>query len=325
MIGVGLMLLALSLIIHAAEPVSQSPALQTVLAALADEPLLALAAGAMLAWVAHSSLAIVLLITSLMGDRHAEPGAGDHPGLGANIGGSIPPVSATMAAEVSARRVTIGNLIFRTVGALLALPLVGWAAVHLGQLGVSPLRLPVDFHLAFNLTLAVVFLPLIGPASTLLRRLLPERPDLADPAAPRYLDPASLDNASLAIAAAARETLRMGDTVERMLTDSLEVFRTDDRRLAAEISQRDDVVDRLHEAIKLYLTQVTREPLSRCRRPAVDGDHLLHHQSRAYRRHHRQEPDGDRHQEGQEPAALLRRGLCRHRGPACARAGRTSS
>jgi len=261
-IGVGLMLLALSLIIHAAEPMTHSPALQTVLAALADEPLLALAAGAALAWVAHSSLAIVLLITSLMGIGMLTPVLALTLVLGANIGGSVPPVSATLAADVSARRVTIGNLIFRTVGALVALPFVAWAAAHLAQFGIAPNRLPVDFHLAFNLTLALAFLPLIGPASVLLRRLLPERPDVADPAAPRYLDPASLENASLAIAAAARETLRMGDTVERMMADSLEVFRTDDRRLAAEISQRDDVVDRLHEAIKLYLTQVTREPLA---------------------------------------------------------------
>src|SRR6202040_4231364 len=59
----------------------------------------------------------------------------------------------------------------------------------------------------------------------------------------------------------ARETLRMGDVVCRMLADTLPVFRQDDRRLLREVEQMDNDVDALHEAIKLYLTEVTRESL----------------------------------------------------------------
>ena len=44
-----------------------------------------------------------------------------------------------------------------------------------------------------------------------------------------------------------------------MLRDTLKVFETDDRNLAAAVSRNDDIVDKLHEAIKLYLTQVSQE------------------------------------------------------------------
>ena len=54
----------------------------------------------------------------------------------------------------------------------------------------------------------------------LLVRVLPERKLPADPSVPRYLDETALDTPSLAIANAARETLRMGDTVEAMLRQS---------------------------------------------------------------------------------------------------------
>ena len=44
-----------------------------------------------------------------------------------------------------------------------------------------------------------------------------------------------------------------------MLRDAMTVFRQDDRKLVADISRRDDVIDGLHEAIKRYLTQIGRE------------------------------------------------------------------
>ena len=49
--------------------------------------------------------------------------------------------------------------------------------------------------------------------------------------------------------------------VEAMLRDVLTVFERNDSRLIDEVSGRDDDVDALHEAIKLYLTAVSRQPL----------------------------------------------------------------
>ncbi|MFQ5974528.1 MAG: Na/Pi cotransporter family protein, partial [Alphaproteobacteria bacterium] len=65
----------------------------------------------------------------------------------------------------------------------------------------------------------------------------------------------------VALGSAARETLRMGDTVERMLRSSIEVFQRNDIQLASEIEAMDNSVDELHEAIKLYLTKVSQEEL----------------------------------------------------------------
>jgi phosphate:Na+ symporter len=56
---------------------------------------------------------------------------------------------------------------------------------------------------------------------------------------------------------AARETLRMGDFVETMLRDVMNALMTNSRGLVAEVSRTDNVVDRLDEAIKLYVTKLT--------------------------------------------------------------------
>jgi phosphate:Na+ symporter len=53
----------------------------------------------------------------------------------------------------------------------------------------------------------------------------------------------------------------MGDFVQTMLHESIEALMTDDRKLVSAVERMDNVVDKLHEAIKLYVTQLTRESL----------------------------------------------------------------
>jgi phosphate:Na+ symporter len=96
----------------------------------------------------------------------------------------------------------------------------------------------------------------------LCRRLLPDLPVEIDPERPRHLDRSTLDSPSLALACAAREALRMGDLIETMLRESLEVFRLGDRQKLAALQRIENSVDRLHEAIKLFVSDVSREPLS---------------------------------------------------------------
>ena len=79
--------------------------------------------------------------------------------------------------------------------------------------------------------------------------------------APRYLDESLLETPSLALSDASRETLRMGDVVEAMLEKVMVGLMTNDRALTVEVSRMDNIVDRLDEAIKLYVTKLTRGSL----------------------------------------------------------------
>jgi phosphate:Na+ symporter len=118
-----------------------------------------------------------------------------------------------------------------------------------------------DFHTLFNLALAVLFIGPLPALARLLEWLVPEPDDSTDPSAPIYLDAAAISTPSLALTCAARETLHMGDLIETMLRRSIDALMTDDRRLVIEIERMDNLVDRLHEAIKLYVTKITRESL----------------------------------------------------------------
>jgi phosphate:Na+ symporter len=261
-VGLGLMLLALRMIVGASQPLRDSAALQGMLSALSGEPLLALLIAALLTWMAHSSLAVVLLLMSLVDVGIVPVKLGFVLVLGANLGGAIAPFFATMGAPGPGRRVPLGNLLFKALGVLIALTLVGLVAPYVQLIETDPARQIVNFHTGFNLMLVVLFLFLTEPAARMTERLLPERPAETDPRKPRYLDQTAIETPAVAIGCAARETLRMADTIETMLKRTIEVLVDDDRKLVGEIEQMDDVVDSLHEAIKLYLTEITRESLN---------------------------------------------------------------
>jgi len=262
-IGVGLMLLALHILLDTLAPAENAPAVRALLGAATAEPILCLLMAAALTWAAHSSVTVVVLVMSLAYSHFVTPDAALALILGANLGSAINPlVEGSRSDNPATRRLPLGNLLNRMVGCALVLPFLHPIADALAQLEPNPSRMAADFHTAFNVALALLFiLPLNGVAE-LLTRLLPEREKADDPSTPLYLDEAALATPSVALACAARETLHIGDIVETMLRRTMPALTTDDRKLVAEISRMDDCVDRLDEAVKLYITKLTRESLS---------------------------------------------------------------
>ena len=261
-IGLGLMLLSLHILFETLAPAENAPAVRTVLASVTGDPLINLLIGALLSWASHSSVAVVLLVMSLSFSHFVTPTAALALILGANLGSAINPVlEGGTTDNLSTRRVPIGNLLNRIVGCAIVLPLLDPITRELSMLDPNPARMSADFHLAFNLALAALFIFPLGSLAQLLERLLPEKEKSTDPATPLYLDPSALETPPLALASATRETLRMGDIVQTMLQRAMTALMMNDRKLVEEVSRTDDIVDRLHEAIKLYVVKVTRDSL----------------------------------------------------------------
>jgi phosphate:Na+ symporter len=182
--------------------------------------------------------------------------------LGANLGSAINPlIEGSSSSNPASRRLPLGNLLNRLVGCALALPFLHQIADALSRLEPNASRMTADFHTAFNLALAIIFILPLGWLASLLTRFLPERAKPNDPATPLYLDEAALGTPSVALACAEREVLHLGDIVETMLRQAITALMTDDRRLVAEVSRMDNAVDKLDEAVKLYVTRLTRESL----------------------------------------------------------------
>ena len=113
-------------------------------------------------------------------------------------------------------------------------------------------KMTAEFHMVFNVVLAFVFIALLDPLAALLVRIFPARTDATDPATPRYLDATALETPSLALADAARETLRMADIVEIMLRQVMTALLSNDRAIVREVSrmgQRRRQARRVHQAL----------------------------------------------------------------------------
>ena len=260
-IGVGLIILALQMILQAARPFTQAAGVKVIFGTLTGDPMLDLLIGALFTMLAWSSLAVVLLTAAFVGSGLIGIKVALFLVLGANLGSGLLGLFATAGSSPAGRRVALGNLVFKIAGCALMVPLLGAFESGLAWLDPDPQRLVVNFHMAFNVLLAVTFIFLTEPAARLVVRLIPEDSAKAAAARPKNLDPAALETPALALANAAREALRIGDIVEKMLGGVLEAMRNNDGRLAREVKRMDDAVDELYTSIKFYLTQISREAL----------------------------------------------------------------
>jgi phosphate:Na+ symporter len=261
-IGLGLVLLSLHLLVETIVPGAVAPEARELIAAITREPLPVLVMAALITWAMHSSIAAVLVIASLADSGLVTPLASVAMVMGANLGSALNPLLAATSGERSALRLPVGNLFNRVVGCVALLPFLPEVAGYLIRIEPDPGRMAAGFHLAFNAVLALLFILPLAFQAKLLEKLLPDQPRPDDPATPRYLDQNSLDAPRVALANASREALRMADVVEEMLKGSRELLRRDDNRLVGELRRMDDILDRLHGALKRFLGELSQRELN---------------------------------------------------------------
>src|SRR3984893_18531098 len=188
-IGLGLMLLALHILLDTLAPAEDAPGVRVVMSAITGDPVLCIILGAVVTWAVHSSVATVLLIMSLAYAHFVTPFAALALVLGANLGSAINPVfEGARRDNPASYRLPLGNLINRLVGVLLVAPFQHPITETLQAWQPNLAKLTAEFHIAFNVAMAIIFIGLLDGMARLLEKLLPNRVQEADPSRPRYLD-----------------------------------------------------------------------------------------------------------------------------------------
>lgn len=260
-IGLGLLILALQLIVQAAKPIAESHSIEALFASLTGDLLLDALVGALFALITYSSLAAVLLTATLAGSGMIGLPVAIGLVIGANIGSGVLALLNSSLQSAAGRRVALGSLLYKLLGLLLILPFVHPLVDWMKELDWSAATLVIGFHLAYNSLRCLLMLPSVDLMARLCNLLLPERPRDDGVARPRHLDQATLETPSLALANAARETLRIGDLIEQMLAHLLEVLQGGSNGASQQVRRLDDDVDALYGAVKLYLAQMPRDDL----------------------------------------------------------------
>ena len=274
--GLGLILLALSIIGKTATHLATFDTFIGIVRQIETLPFLLLLFSLLFTYLAHSSLAIVLLTTGFVVSGLLKIESGFVMVLGANLGSGFLPVIASWNDNINARVPVVTNLLVRMILVIVAYLALAWLVGNNTEtitlqasldylkekLHITHEFLPLAFHFALNVLVALFGLLFLKLLTTFVIRQLPPSKDEIIEIKPQYLDSNSIKTPVAALACAKREILVQADIVQNMLRQSLVVFNTNDDDLRKEIIAKDDSVDTLYAAIKLYIAEVLQGKLS---------------------------------------------------------------
>lgn len=170
--------------------------------------ILLVAIGAIMTTVMQSSTASIAVTLSALHAGAVGLDQGLALVIGQNIGTATSSAVAAIGASSTAKRLAVAYIAFKLVAALIAValfPFVTPLIVRAAQ-AIDATTLLAAYHTAYNVLGVAVLLPLMGPFTRLIERLVPER---GSPFT-KYLDPASLRSPMVAVEAVRR-------TIERAL------------------------------------------------------------------------------------------------------------
>lgn len=264
LIGFGLMLMSLKLIVGATVPLREASLFHEALTAIGQEPILAFLTGAVLAWLCHSTLAVILLVASFLANGSLDVTGALSFILGVNCGGGLPAVSATLQLPPEARRLPLANLFCRGTVSVVLLAFVSRIAPYVTALPFGLIEQAVIFHTGFNLLAALVYLPFTRQVSQLMKRIVPDQKQAPDNLSqPRYLDQMALATPSVALSNAALETVRMSELLDRMFDTAIVALRSGSLETLKELKTLDEKLNRYQSSVHGYLSDLTQSELEK--------------------------------------------------------------
>ena len=259
-LGIAFVLLSLEMISEATAPWRESDVMGAIIGYLRGDLWTSFLAAALITWMSYSSVASVLVIITFgtAGLIPFEVAAAFV--LGANLGGTLIAWSMTRGSDVRARRIAAGALVFRGGAAIVCLVLFQLLQLHTASLpGGVGLQASL-LHIAFNLAVLVLGLPLTGVVARLADRFINETVVEGELNVARLRTPALLGaahrNADAALASATRELLRMSEMVEVMLQPVMEIYQSGDKPAIRRIKSLEAEVNQTNREIKLFLTRL---------------------------------------------------------------------
>lgn len=269
-LGLGLMLLSLSIITSATDPLRDASLFHAVLSAVAEEPLLAFLVAALLAWLFHSTLAVVLLVATFVLNGSLEAMDTLPFILGLNFGGGLPAVTATFSKGPVARRIPLANMFCR--GSVSIILLVAHAPISylVSYLSLDGIFLTLLLHFGFNFLVALIFIPLAPLVLRMMEKMSPSLNKSDDGfEGPRYLDLAALSSPNAALVNASQEVLRMCEMLARMLDMVLANIDRADPEFPREVNHIASRLSSNQRLVRDYLSRVGNDETTKQQRDSV--------------------------------------------------------
>ena len=256
LIGLSLIFVSLGMISEASAPLANNAAIKNVFIYLSDDLLTGFVLASFLAWMMHSSIAAVLLFATLAANGVLPLNAAFAMTLGANLGGSFIAVFLTLKSDINIRKVVLANLLLRGGGALVALGLIHEFDIINHIFGATSQLKVLNFHLVFNAAVLLAGVILLTPASGFAAILLPEKQDADELSIRSVLDLSVQNEPARAFACVRRELVDMGNRIENMLRDAMDLFENYDENIAERLRAEQRNIAKITFDLRVYLSGI---------------------------------------------------------------------
>jgi len=259
LLGIGLVFVGMQIMTAAVQPLRDSEFALSWFQRL-DTPLLGIIAGAAFCALVQSSSATTAVAITLASQNLLSLNAGIAIIVGANIGTCVTALVATIGRSRAALRVAAAHVIINVSGA------IAWA-LFISQLtdiaramssgDVS--RQLANAHTVFNVSVAIVVLPLLTPLCRLLDKYIPDK---IPQSSYNPLDDILLATPALALASTRNEIADLANYCAQNVRDAARVIHSGSLEGPELLERADDHVDERHAVLMTHLTAIGREPLS---------------------------------------------------------------
>lgn len=263
-LGIAFILLSLRFLRETMDPIRDSDFLPALASYLEGDFITAFIVGAMLAFIMHSSVAVILMCVTLVSIGAIPVLAGVSLVLGANLGSALIPIRLSRGMVASARSIPIANLLVRGPAAFILLimfnfiPLLGYISSQ------SDAQTIINVHISLNVIL-LLMLPFCKYLAKPIAYFVKDATTI-EPIEPAYnksvLDDAKALLPQTAVTCLRRETLRMTQLLEIMATPMMDLLTKFDPQKAQLVVQQDDVVNQALDGVRRYVAELPLEHIS---------------------------------------------------------------
>lgn len=261
LMGVAILFTGMNTMRAAVEPLAGLDIFKKIFEML-QNPLLGVLAGAIVTVCTQSSAASVGILQAISGSGAIVFASAFPIIMGTNIGTCVTPMLSSLNSSKNAKRAGLLHFYFNLIGTILFLiaiytiqATVGWSfwdkEFTTGDIA--------NFHTIFNLVVTAVFIPFAGALEKLACLTVRDKPgEDEDELEDDTLDERFLVTPNVAIAQTSEAVVQMGTQAQKNFKAVVKLYEKDefDPKLAENINEREDTIDRLEDRVGQYLIKL---------------------------------------------------------------------
>lgn len=268
--GFGLLFTGIETMSSVMKPLAASPVFTELIAHVADIPVLGVLVGTLMTLVVQSSSATIAVlqnfasqagpdgVSSIIGLAGAIPIL-----LGDNIGTTITAILASIGQSRNAKRVALSHCMFNVSGAMIFIWFVKPYAALIQAISPKGPEVEVisrqiaNAHTCFNITMTLLWLPLIWLLVKIVMTFIPEKSsERLNTRKPLYLDGNLILQPAAALEMTAREVIHCSDMVGDLIPACAEAFKKGDSQELKELEEETKAIAGINDAIMNYLANL---------------------------------------------------------------------